>query len=82
VPRELCIFPNLREFDLDGGHLNGEVSNVRMIKMDISTHIETESEHAHCPGRELDVDQGTSSVRSWIISSPEGRFAARQQMLC
>jgi hypothetical protein len=24
VPKELCIFPNLREFDLDGGHLNGE----------------------------------------------------------
>jgi hypothetical protein len=23
VPRELCLFPHLRELDLDGGHLSG-----------------------------------------------------------
>ncbi|KIY97941.1 hypothetical protein MNEG_10022 [Monoraphidium neglectum] len=25
VPRELCMFHNLREFDLDGGHLTGPI---------------------------------------------------------
>jgi hypothetical protein len=44
VPRELCIFPNLREFDLDAGHLNGEVSRLRLCKLDITTHIKTDTE--------------------------------------
>jgi hypothetical protein len=25
VPRELCLFPTLRELDLDGGHLDGPI---------------------------------------------------------
>jgi hypothetical protein len=25
VPRELCLFPHLRELDLDGGHLDGPI---------------------------------------------------------